>query len=358
MVLCKLSCAEALDVISAASPARLPERDTQPLYIYGNGKLGTLARDFFAAVSEPVAGIFEHGERPDTAAQVAVAIVTSPYMPIKQKLHDAGFSNVVPFYDLAQTLRGHHPLSNGWIAPPLTDKDREAISRVWQTWEDDVSRAHYLQFLAWRTIRQEWSFADIPAPCMDDQHFIPEIVSVLGDHETFLDGGAYHGEAAQKFAMLVKGKFDRIYAYEPDMPNYLDLCRSAFADRMFTMNYALAEADGVARFAAGFGYCSKLSPEGNRDVMGRSIDSLGKEPTFIKLHLEGGEFNALKGARETLLKCRPIVAANVDHNTDGLWRTAVYLMDCLDSYQFLFRNHVWCAAGSVIYAIPNERYGK
>jgi hypothetical protein len=90
-------------------------------------------------------------------------------------------------------------------------------------------------------------------------------------------------------------------------------------------------------------------------VTTHKIDSLGIKPTFIKLHLEGGELDALKGGLNTIINCRPIILANVDHNENGIWQTAKWMMDNLPDYRFLFRNHVWCAAGSVMYAIPNER---
>jgi hypothetical protein len=42
------------------------------------------------------------------------------------------------------------------------------------------------------------------------------------------------------------------------------------------------------------------------------------------------------------------------HKAVGLWRTAGWLMRELADYRFLFRNHCWCGAGAVVYAIPRE----
>jgi hypothetical protein len=75
----------------------------------------------------------------------------------------------------------------------------------------------------------------------------------------------------------------------------------------------------------------------------------------VKLHLEGAELLALTGARETLLSSRPIVAATVYHNADGIWKTALWLMQTLPNYSFLFRLDSWCGTGAIIYAIPSER---
>ena len=65
-------------------------------------------------------------------------------------------------------------------------------------------------------------------------------------------------------------------------------------------------------FSEGYGFASKLSAFGQAQVSTRSIDSLDVEPTFIKLHLEGGELDALRGARETLR------AASADRDRDRL----------------------------------------
>ena len=66
----------------------------------------------------------------------------------------------------------------------------------------------------------------------------------------------------------------------------------------------------------------------------------------------------MRGARQTLIDCRPIVATTVYHNDDGIWRTALWLMETLSDYRFLFRLHSWCGTGAVIYAIPDERIGR
>ena len=113
----------------------------------------------------------------------------------------------------------------------------------------------------------------------------------------------------------------------------------------------------TAPFHDGLDYASQLSDTGRMRVTTRPLDALGLSPSFIKLHLEGAELAALKGARQTLLSSRPVVAATVYHNADGIWRTPLWLMETLPDYQFLFRAHSWCGTGAVIYAIPDERTG-
>lgn len=300
------------------------------------------------------AGIFERGGQiPEAGARIAVSVVTSPYVAIERSLADRGCGDVVPFYDLAESLRGEHPLANGWFAEPLTAADRREVECVQAGWDDDVSRAHHLQFIAWRRLREEWIFDG--APILTERYFIPEVARCLRDREVFLDGGAHHGAVSLAFAAMTGNL--QVVAIEPDTAN-----RAVLNERLGglsgaeVLDCALAAQDGTAAFSEGYGYASKLSAFGQAQVSTRAIDSLDIAPTFIKLHLEGGELDALRGARKTMHAHRPIVAATVYHNADGLSRTAGWLMRELDGYRFLFRNHCWCGAGAVVYAIPRERH--
>jgi hypothetical protein len=352
----------------ADAPCRFgPAFSDRPLALYGAGNLGRLARDFLKTVGRECAMVIDRnagelaadpgwGElpalRPAEVPQgarhrvcVAVSIATAPYVLIERELSDLGFTQVLPFYDLAESFRHLHPLSNGWFAPPMTEEDRQNTTAVLQQWNDEVSRAHHLQFLAWRKVREEWAFEQAPVVGCN-RFFIPEVIAVLHREEVFLDAGAYHGHVTREFIERTSGKFRRIIAVEPDPWN-----RSGLKHAL------LGAAEGDALFHDGLGYASQLSETGRARVMVRPLDAFGLSPTFMKLHLEGGELAALEGGRQTLLASRPLIAATVYHNADGIWRTPLWLMQTLPDYRFLFRLHSWCGTGAVLYAIPNERSG-
>ena len=356
----------------------------KPLALYGAGNLGRLARDFLKTVGQDFGLAIDRNARelasdpdwsgvrlvhPDdvtdaekNGVRLAVSVVTSAYAPLENSLLDRGFKDVVPFYDVAENFRHLHPLSNGWFAGPLTAQDRVNTASVLAQWDDDVSRAHHLQFLAWRRLREEWTFeAASVSTC--SRFFIPEVVSVLHDNEILVDAGAHHGSVIEAFLRQTKGAFRQIVAIEPDPANRTKLedalhnvvPRNA---RVTVCDFALAEDEGEALFHGGLDYASQLSQTGRTRVRTRPLDALGVSPTFIKLHLEGAELVALKGAKRTLLEARPLIAATVYHNADGMWKTARWLMQTLSDYRFLFRIHSWCGTGAVIYAIPHERIAR
>jgi FkbM family methyltransferase len=371
------------EIATAPCPFAAATADA-PLALYGAGNLGRLARDYLKAIGRDVVMAIDLNAvqlktdagwsgvpllHPDavadtakTDARLAVCVVTSPYVPLERSLSARGFKDIVPFFDLAESFRHLHPLSNGWFAPPLTARDQANTATVLTRWDDDISRAHHLQFLAWRRLREEWTFEKAPVP--DSwRYFIPEVTDVLHGAEVFIDAGAHHGSVIDAFIKQTKGAFRQIVAIEPDASNRARLeenLRHWLADhrRVAVLDCALAQDQHEAPFHEGLDYASQLSGTGRTQVMMRPLDALGLSPTFMKLHLEGGELAALKGARQTLLAHRPIVVATVYHNADGIWETPHWLMDTLPDYRFLFRAHAWCGNGAVIYAMPHERLGR
>ena len=327
-----------------------------PLVLYGRGALGKMAQEYLKFIGHSPVPSIEYNEEADLDSYVAVCIVTAPYVPIEQTLLKRGFKAVVPFYDLTEQFRHLHPLSNGWFAPYLSNIDKQNIKQVLELWDDDTSRAHHLQFIAWRRLRQEWSFETAPVLTKSQQFFIPEVIEVLHNHEVFVDAGAHHGDIALEFIRITGGKFNLLVAYEPDLDNKRAFSKKIPQNtRIEIIPYALHEMAGVAKFHSGLGLASQISDTGRDYVATYSLDSFHLPATFIKLHLEGAELPALKGAKHTLLKNRPIVAATICHNADGLWETPFWLMTLLEDYKFLFRLHHWCGSGGIIYAIPNER---
>lgn len=369
-----------LDEIAAPSTVLSAFSTDAPIALYGAGNLGRMAREFLDAVGRPFDMVVDRNaasmgadpawaghavlapeDMPDAVKRdhvLLVTVATAAYAPLERSLHDLGFRHVVPFYDFAEGFRATHPLSNGWFAAPFSGLDVKMIGRALDGFADDVSHAHHLQFLAWRRLRQEWTFEGAPVSG-GDRFFIPEVMAALGDDETFIDAGAHHGSVVEAFTTRMAGRFRGIVAVEPDADNRARL--KAFLDRAMpgdariqVIGDALGSAPGEATFHSGLGYASQIAETGDETVAVTKLDALG--PTsFVKLHLEGAELEALKGGRAMLLDSRPIVTATVYHNDDGLWRTPLWLMDTLPDYRFLFRLHSWCGTGAVIYAIPEER---
>jgi FkbM family methyltransferase len=372
-----------LDEIAGAGGEFQPVSVDRNLVLYGGGDLGRMSRRYFDAIGIPISLVVDQNAEAVSASSewsnlkvmqssqvpqsekasslLAVCISTAPFVPIQQELAQGGWAKIVPVYDVVEAYRDRHPLSNGWFGQRFSPNDLENLRNALLLWQDDVSRAHHLQFIAWRMLRQEWSFQSAPVD-VSNRYFIPEVVRMLHQREHFLDVGAYEGKVISRFTDLMDGRFEHIWAVEPDAVN-LSMLESKLRElnekhpgRVTVIPRAVSSSVRLARFAGGLGYASQLTALGDAEVAVTDIDSLAVEPTVIKLHLEGEEFAALEGAMRTIRGTRPIIMTTSYHNSLGLSDLPLLLMRNLSGYRFYMRLHGWVGTAAVVYAIPEERY--
>ncbi|MBO1224507.1 MAG: FkbM family methyltransferase [Candidatus Scalindua sediminis] len=360
-----------------------PRKVDKQLILYGAARLGKLAKDYFDKLGIPF--LFVVDANPDRhrkdpfwtgidildindvpvdmreSALFAICVGTESFTKVRAPLIENGWRDIVPFYDISEAYREFHPLSNGWYSGSLDKSDIFGIESALYRWEDDISRAHHLQFIAWRSLREEWFFDDAPVT-INDRYFIPQVLSVLHDHEVFLDIGSYHGEVIIRFLEIVKNRYKEIFAIEPDKENLIKL-RSRLKKYMspdkgniHLLECSLGSEAKKERFYHGLGFASQFSELGQTEVEVKCLDDLSVPATFIKLHIEGWEDNAISGSLETIRAHRPILTITAYHKRNGLWALPFQVMVCcLDNYAFYFRLHSWHGTGAVIYAIPRER---
>jgi FkbM family methyltransferase len=307
------------------------------------------------ATAEPDA--VEEGLR--SKALVAVTRTDQPFGPIARRLAKDGWRNVVPFLDLAESCRERQPVTGGWTSRWLNKKDFARAAAVMERWADGRSRAHHLAFAAWRLRRSDWHFAG--APVSPEDRFLPvDLSHAMTPDERLLDIGAFHGAGLLRFAMRPGRQFGHIWAVEPDATNRAILEATvishgrALASKVTVLSDVIGATAGPMPFREGLGPWSQVGEAGGEERDAVTVGELGLAPSFITIDVPGAHA-VLEGAGETLGRHRPIVAVDVGHDPDGLWKIADRLMTTLENYRFLMRCHGWCGVRSVVYAIPQER---
>jgi FkbM family methyltransferase len=366
-----------LEEIFSSEPAQPSHDEAHSVVLYGAGELGRLAFDFLEYVGIKVEfaidraardgdlirgsiPVFRPGQSPRLDNHlILVSTVSVPYSEISDLLKKHGLKRVLPFYDYALQFTDKHPLNNGWFSGPLSAEDKKNISEVMAGFIDAQSKAAYLQFLAWRVLREDWIFDEIVV-VRSNRFFIDQVVNRLTKNENFLDIGAYDGRVFLQFLKLTSEKFNSALLIEPDEENFLSLqftikqLPKNIVSKTILRKCALSEKSGKFNFAQGFGMASRLR-ENNQDMTDViRLDDLDFPTTFLKMHVEGGEHRTLKGGISYLKKNRPILAITVYHNRDGLWRIQRLLQTSLLDFNFIFRMHSWSGTGAVIYGIPKE----
>lgn len=373
--------AQLADILSAP-PGSGPRMIDGPFALYGAGKLGRMAMDFFEhAQLAPTVVVDASADRVrDTPSwqscnmllpsevpaymkstlPLVVSVATVCFTELAETLRRQGWQEIVPLYDVMEAYRRCYPIGNGWFMGDLNETERTMVEQVLAGWSDDMSRAHHLQFIAWHRLRQDWVFEGAPID-LEHRYFIPEVVSLLRDQEVFVDVGAHKGETAKVFRETVNNRFEEIVMFEPDTRN-ADVIKAGLQSlpeyvkrRHRLLPQALCRQTGKQPFFSQLGYGSQLCWFGHDMVEVMALDDTDVAPSYLKLHLEGHELDALQGAEKTIRRYRPMIAVTTYHSEAGLWQLPAWLMATLTDYRFYLRLHSWCGTGAVMYCLPNER---
>jgi FkbM family methyltransferase len=165
---------------------------------------------------------------------------------------------------------------------------------------------------------------------------------VLHRPGTLLDVGAHDGAFTLPLARLPRS---RVLAFEPlpaafarlraavgAAPN-VELRQEALGDRSGRTTLALPVVDGVpneqwASTAKGYAGHGARVAERRLTVPLRRLDEFGlADLTAAKIDAEGAEYEVLRGGRETLLRCRPVLSIEIEerHREGSTWAVPAYL---------------------------------
>lgn len=144
-----------------------------------------------------------------------------------------------------------------------------------------------------------------------------------------IDGGAFHFDTGERFLNWNRGHgFEGILSYEPDPENY-EICRKKLAslpmdeaarENSEVIHAGLSDQNSAAHFSASGSDASHFAEDGEAFVPLVSIDNTaaGRPVSFIKLDVEGFELQSLKGAENTIRRCRPRLAVCAYHKREDL----------------------------------------
>jgi len=224
-------------------------------------------------------------------------------------------------------------------------KNTERIAAVANMLADEKSKDTYLGIIKFR---QTYKEKDYPFSCYEEsQYFIEELK--LNENEVFIDCGAYTGDTIDVFLSQTDGKYAQIIAFEPCLENFAKLQEKHGSNSKITLiNAGVYDKDGDVCFdvghlqphhGGGFGG-AKIVDDSNIGIQVKKIDNLNlTNVSFIKMDIEGAELNALKGARQTILRDKPKLAISIYHSEDDMIRIAEYVRNLESEYKLYVRHH-------------------
>lgn len=203
-------------------------------------------------------------------------------------------------------------------------------------------------------LREEWS-----SYYQENQYFLDELFC-LRNNEVFVDCGAYSGDTIIDFCKRVED-FTSYYALEPDKRVINQLTNTIQANKnnnkIIHLEYGAWNERAQLRFFEDT--CGTICDENTGiSIEVDKIDKLipkEEKVSFIKMDIEGSEYNALLGATDTIQRNKPILAICVYHKKEDLITIPQFIHSLYPEYRLFLRSHRLYAGELVLYAISKER---
>lgn len=284
---------------------------------------------------------------------VPIIIASHRVLGATEKLRAMGFQSVMPFAALEVAAPDRFPphmFYDGLIEDLWEHRDRYA--QLHGMLADQRSRDVLDAVLAFR---QTLDPATLRPVLDEDDLYAPKGLFRFSDREVYVEGGAYDGDTIATFIARVNGRFERVYAFEPDPLTFARLSGNfAQEPRVSPIHAGLHRSTGVLRFRDDASRGAIFASDGEIEMPVTSIDETldGKRVTYIKMNIEGAEIDALEGARKTIQTWMPKLAISVYHRPSDLWRIPALVKDLSEQYELYLRQHDGGIIETVLYALP------
>lgn len=239
---------------------------------------------------------------------------------------------------------------------------QEEIQKVNELLFDDLSKEIYCEVIRRRALYGTCDFSDLKAK--SGLEYCPTFwFRDRGpENEVILDCGACEGDTLVRFAKVYGPKVKRIYSFEC-MPQSLNRLERAAANLSYmdytpevvVLPYALSDHEGKMVFASMenrpvSSFLLDSRPLAKTNLIARTeievdvstIDKLipkDEKVTQIKMDIEGSEYGALLGARNTILRCKPKLAISLYHCGEDYYRLPLLVKEMVPEYNIAVRHH-------------------
>jgi FkbM family methyltransferase len=238
-------------------------------------------------------------------------------------------------------------------------EEGESVLTAADLWADQESRTTYESSVRMRALGD---LSGLPPRPVENTYF-PSQLFRLDENDALLDCGAFDGDTIRQALALDDNSMGPVvHAVEADsisfsrLQEFVNELSEASRQRMHLYPYAVGLKRGVTHFECSGTVDSKISAQGSL-VEIYPIDELFAEIplTFIKMDIEGAEYDALRGATKVMQRNQPILAICVYHTQNDIWRIPLLVHEMLPKHKLYLRAYEGDGFQTVMYAVPADR---
>ena len=266
---------------------------------------------------------------------------------IKDRLVREGWGKVI---DYGQWVQEHYNSTKQCAAPITADEmDDLKITQVRALLEDDESITNLDNFLGFvKTGRNIETNIDLNI-------YFTKSIPPMREPLRMIDCGAYTADTILQ-AKSLGYSIDFVYAFEPDATNYKKLYQNTKGmNNIICLPCGVGKTTEFVKFECQSDMGSCIHPNGTNIIQTVSLDEcvFNYSTNFIKMDIEGAEYDALLGAEQILRKYKPRLAISVYHLPSDIWKIPCFLYDIYgNGAKYYLRHHSRTIADTVFYVVP------
>ncbi|WPX07803.1 FkbM family methyltransferase [Anaerocellum danielii] len=262
---------------------------------------------------------------------------------VKEYLFALKYKKVFYFYEVCMSY-----IFN--FGKELLKHHKDKMIRVASYLEDKRSQEIFLNFL-------EASFSTdmgkLPKPDNSIQYFADGI-----EHKhrylRFIDCGAYDGDTVYMLNKLI-GQVEKVALFEPEPENFKKLVNrlkeKPVAKEHILFPCGVWSNTTMMKFLSGKAMGSQISQNGDIYVQCVALDDVIMDfaPTFIKMDIEGAEYEAILGAKNIIKEYKPDLAISVYHKIEHIWEIPYLIKQLNPECKLYLRCHASHGIDTVLY---------
>ena len=283
-----------------------------------------------------------------------IVIGFTNYPQAIKKLKKYGFKNIfvidVPnFLNIPQTFMDYSFVS----------ENKEDFEKAYNFFEDELSKRTFIGEI---NTKLSGDLSHIFNNTKIDHLYFTKKNFTKKKNEILLDVGGFTGDTVKDFHYITNGNYSHIISLEPFPKIFHELKKTIntlqINDRCTPVQIGAWNKKDILSFNnTEMDIDSKIELHGNSKINVNTIDSILSDInlsiTYMKLDINGAEYNALKGASETISKKRPFIAVKM-HVKEDFFRLPILLKKIAPKIKLKLRQRNYMSMMLVLYAFFDD----
>lgn len=346
----------------------------KPIYIYGAGCFGRELYTVLKNYSVNVVGFIDKNadkiidapinvympdndiNKSEITVVIGIVMNKADREDVEIFLRDKGYLNIVD----GQNIRAHYvPVIGNLENIPYKEyflKQLPMIREAYKLLSDNESKETFLKNVKAHVTR---NYEECYQTDERVQYFVKDVPLTKGGNR-FIDCGSYIGDTLMSLISSV-GNVEAIAAFEPGRQNFHKLIDNYAKEIKKHAKEVIFFPCGVAGVTElrGFNFAGGSSSINNASsdmVQCVALDDVLPDfsPTFIKMDIEGMEYEALLGAKKIIGEYKPDLAISVYHCVEHFYTIINLINEWNYGYKFYMRTHSSCCMETILYAVCEE----